>query len=72
MVQKLREQSPAKVLTVLGIGGSKHTVQHMLGHKNVSTTQVYAEMADESKRESVDRITLKATQTAKNTSMKAV
>jgi hypothetical protein len=31
----------------------------MLGHKNVSTTQIYANMADESKRESVNRITLK-------------
>ena len=33
----------------------------MLGHKNVSTTQIYANMADESKRESVNRITLKPT-----------
>ena len=31
MIEKLRQQSPAKVLTVLGIGGSKHTVEHMLG-----------------------------------------
>lgn len=28
-------------------------------HKDVSTTQIYANMADESKRESVNRITLK-------------
>ena len=41
------------------IGVSVYTVQHMLGHKNVSTTQIYATMADESKRESVNRITLK-------------
>ena len=40
-------------------GTSVYTVQHMLGHKNVSTTQIYATMADESKRESVNRITLK-------------
>ena len=40
-------------------GTSVYTVQHMLGHKNVSTTQIYANMADESKRESVNRITLK-------------
>lgn len=40
-------------------GTSVYTVQHMLGHKNVSTTQIYANMADDSKRESVNRITLK-------------
>ncbi len=40
-------------------GTSVYTVQHMLGHKNVSTTQIYANMADESKRESINRITLK-------------
>jgi site-specific recombinase XerD len=40
-------------------GTSVYTVQHMLGHKNVSTTQIYATMADDSKRESVNRITLK-------------
>ena len=40
-------------------GTSVYTVQHMLGHKNVETTQIYANMADESKRESVNRITLK-------------
>ena len=40
-------------------GTSVYTVQHMLGHKNVETTQIYADMADERKRESVNRITLK-------------
>ena len=40
-------------------GTGIYTVQHMLGHKNVETTQIYANMADESKRESVNRITLK-------------
>lgn len=44
-------------------GTSVYTVQHMLGHKNVSTTQIYANMADESKRESVNRITLKPIKT---------
>ena len=44
-------------------GTSVYTVQHMLGHKNVSTTQIYATMADDSKRESVNRITLKQVQT---------
>lgn len=31
MVRQLKGQTDAKVLTVLGIGGSKHTVEHMLG-----------------------------------------
>lgn len=43
--------------------------QHILGHKNVSTTQIYAAMADESKRESINRITLKPT---KNVQLKVV
>ena len=46
-------------------GTSVYTVQHILGHKNVSTTQIYAAMADESKRESVDKITLKSAKIAK-------
>ncbi len=45
-------------------GTSVYTVQHILGHKNVATTQIYAAMADESKRESVDRITLKSARIA--------
>lgn len=40
-------------------GTGIYTVQHMLGHKNVETTQVYANMADKTKEESVGRITLK-------------
>ena len=40
-------------------GTGIYTVQHMLGHKNVETTQIYANMSDEGKRESVNRITLK-------------
>ena len=31
MVRQLKGQTDAKMLTVLGIGGSKHTVEHMLG-----------------------------------------
>ena len=50
-------------------GTSVYTVQHILGHKNVSTTQIYAAMADESKRESINRITLKP---AKNVQLKIV
>lgn len=42
-------------------GTSVYTVQHMLGHKNVETTQIYADLNDDRKRESVNRITLKIT-----------
>ena len=40
-------------------GTGVYTVQNMLGHKNVETTQIYANMADKCKQETVDRITLK-------------
>ena len=42
-------------------GTSIYVVQKMLAHKNVETTQIYADMADEQKRLSVSRITLKPT-----------
>ena len=45
-------------------GTSVYIVQHILGHKNVATTQIYAAMADSSKRESVDKITLKSAKIA--------
>lgn len=41
-------------------GTSIYVVQKMLAHKNVETTQIYANMADEQKRLSVNRITLKS------------
>ena len=40
-------------------------VQRMLGHKNAATTQIYANMSDEAKRESVNRISLKPKPTMK-------
>jgi hypothetical protein len=33
--------------------------QKMLTHKNVATTQIYAELVSEKKRETVDKISLK-------------
>lgn len=42
-------------------GTSIYVVQKMLAHKNVETTQIYAAMADEQKRLSASRITLKPT-----------
>ena len=41
-------------------GTNIYVVQKMLAHKNVETTQIYAALADETKRASVNRITLKA------------
>jgi site-specific recombinase XerD len=40
-------------------GTDIYVVQKLLAHKNVSTTEVYANMADEKKRLSVNKITLK-------------
>jgi site-specific recombinase XerD len=36
----------------------------MLGHKNVSTTEIYAKMNDQQKMQTVNRITLKETNEA--------
>ena len=43
----------------LDAGTSIVVVQHCLGHKNVSTTEVYAKISDAQNRASVNRITLK-------------
>lgn len=40
-------------------GTGIYTVQNMLGHKNVTTTAIYAAMSDSNKRDTIDRITLK-------------
>lgn len=48
-------------------GTSIYVVQRLLAHKNVSTTHIYADMADELKRQSVDRITLRHHAAEKNT-----
>ena len=40
-------------------GTDIYTVSKMLVHKNVTTTQIYAELVNDKKRETVDRITLK-------------
>lgn len=43
----------------LAMGEDIFTVSKMLTHKNVSTTQIYAELVDERKRAASNRITLK-------------
>ncbi|MEP6902043.1 MAG: site-specific integrase [Actinomycetota bacterium] len=40
------------------LGTDIYTVKTLLGHKNVQTTQIYAKIIDEKKREAVDKITL--------------
>ena len=40
-------------------GTDIYTVSKMLTHRNVSTTQIYADLVSEKKRETVNRITLK-------------
>lgn len=42
----------------LEMGTDIYTVQHLLNHKNVSTTQIYASHADPKTREAANRITL--------------
>lgn len=42
----------------LELGTDIYTVQHLLNHKNVSTTQIYASHADPKTREAAGRITL--------------
>lgn len=43
----------------IAAGTDIYTVSKMLTHRNVSTTQIYAELVSEKKRETVNRISLK-------------
>lgn len=40
------------------LGTDLYTVSKLLGHKNIQTTQIYAKIIDEKKREAVNKITL--------------
>lgn len=40
-------------------GTDIYVLMKMMTHKNISTTQIYADMVNEKKREVVDRISLK-------------
>ncbi len=40
-------------------GTDIYTIQKLLGHKNIQTTQIYAKIIDEKRREAVDKIKLK-------------
>jgi integrase len=43
----------------LTLGTDIYTVSKMLGHKNLQTTQIYAKIIDQKKRDAADRIKLK-------------
>lgn len=43
----------------LSLGTDIYTVSKLLGHRNVKTTQIYARVIDETKRQAVNRIKLK-------------
>ncbi len=43
----------------LTLGSDIYTVSKMLGHKNLTTTQIYAKVIDEKKREAANKIKLK-------------
>ncbi len=43
----------------IALGSDIYTVSKMLAHKNVQTTQIYADLVDEKKREASNRISLK-------------
>lgn len=47
----------------LNTGTSIKVVQGCLGHKSVTTTEVYAKLCDEQKRKALDVITLKHKET---------
>jgi site-specific recombinase XerD len=42
----------------LSAGTDIYTVSKLLGHKAVATTQIYAHVLDEAKRDAVNRITI--------------
>jgi len=52
----------------IALGTDIFTVSKMLTHKNVSTTQIYAELVNEKKRESANKISLKKLLIKKNSS----
>jgi site-specific recombinase XerD len=43
----------------VSMGTSIYTVSKMLGHKNVATTQIYADVNDANKRKASELISLK-------------
>jgi len=43
----------------IALGTDIYTVSKMLTHKNVSTTQIYADLVNEKKRASANKISLK-------------
>lgn len=55
----MAENTPTNKKLQIAGGTDIYTVSKMLVHKNVTTTQVYADLVSEKKRETVNRISLK-------------
>lgn len=41
-------------VNILARGGNIYTLSKLLGHKNITTTQIYADVLDKNKRATVD------------------
>ncbi len=51
--------SPFLCCDTISLGTDIYTVSKMLTHKNVSTTQIYADLVNSKKRETAEKISLK-------------
>ena len=53
------EKKEGKLKIQISLGTDIYTVSKMLTHKNVSTTQIYADLVNVKKRETANKISLK-------------
>ena len=55
----LRQRAIKYATIQIALGTDIYTVSKMLTHKNVSTTQIYADLVNAKKRETANKISLK-------------